>query len=158
MRKNISGFTLMEAVVSMAVIAGVLITAPPMLKWLNQQGVGHAVDQLRSDLQLARVMAINRKQPCAIELNSPDLNQYQNAINRQVVNLDRYRGGVRFLNPGPDGNTLSSRIVFNRQGMSAFTPPQDLFLSDREGRSIYRIRVMMPGGISVYRWNGDRWQ
>ena len=157
MRTRASGFTLLEAMISVAIVVFMVIAAPPVLNWLSKQGVGHAVNQLRSDLQLARMMAINRKQACAIVLNTPDANQYQNSLNRQIVNLGSYRGGVRFLNPGPDGSRSSSQIVFNRQGMSA-GPPADVFLADRKNSSIYRIRVMMPGGISVYRWSGDRWQ
>ncbi len=158
MHKSTRGYTLLEAVITLAILAAVIIMAPPMLKWLGYQGVGHAVDQLRTDLQQARMMAINRKQSCAIVINPPELNQYQNSLNQQVVRLKQYRGGVRFLEEGPDGSSTSTRIAFNRQGMSTSTAAQRFVLSDRENRSIYRIRVMKPGGISVDRWNGDRWQ
>ncbi len=158
LRKRISGFTLMEAMIVLAIMTAVIIAVPPIFNRLGRQGVGHAADQLRSDLQLARMLAINRKQPCAIETNIPQGDQYRNTGNRQVVRLDGYRGGVRFLEEGPDGSDSSGRIVFNRQGMSASALPSDLFLADKAEQSIYRLRVMLPGGISISRWSGSRWQ
>lgn len=154
---KIRGFTLLEVMVVVVIAGTVIFTTPAFLEWFRQQGVTLAVDQLRTDLQLARIMAISKKQQCAILLHSPEDNQYINSLNNKKVLLSGYRGGVHFLNEGPDGRRSASKICFNRQGMSTSVSPQDIFIADREHRSIFRIRIMLPGGISVYRWSANRW-
>jgi len=65
---------------------------------------------------------------------------------------------VTFLERGPDGRVMTPRIVFNRQGMSASAVAQDVFLADRERLAVYRVRVLGPGGIQVFRWSGGEWR
>lgn len=145
----------MEAVVVMGILSAVVIAALPLRSWLQRQGVRLATEQLRCDLQLARLMAINRKRTCSIVMNSPANDQYSNSLSRQMVNLSSYRGGVHFLSKGPDGGVAARDITFNRRGMAMSFGA--VFLSDREESSIYRIRVMLPGGISIFRWSGHDW-
>jgi prepilin-type N-terminal cleavage/methylation domain-containing protein len=151
------GFTLMEVMMVVAIISAVVISVPAFHEWVQRQGVGLAVDQLRADLQLARITAINRKKNCAIVFNSPGPNQYTNSLNHQTVDLAGYRGGVRFLPIGPAGGGAKSQIIFNRQGMSTSASEVDVFLTDQAKHAIYRLRVLGPGGISVARWTGGRW-
>jgi prepilin-type N-terminal cleavage/methylation domain-containing protein len=152
-----SGFTLMEVMMVVAIVSAVVISVPALHAWMQRQGVGLAVDQLRADLQLARIMAINQKETCAIVFNSPGPNQYTNSLNHQTVDLAGYRGGVRFLTIGPAGGSAKTKIAFNRQGMSTSAAEVDVFLTDQVKHAIYRLRVLGPGGISVARWTGGRW-
>ncbi len=156
--RKCSGFTLIEMMIVVAIIAVTIIAVPAMLQWFRYRGVGHATDQLRADLQMARMMAISQKRTCTIRWNHPRPNQYTNLLSKQISLLSIYRGGVHFMVQGPDSRSMSSQFSFNRQGMSTSAVPVDVFLSDRDSLSIYRVRVMAPGGISVYRWNGQRWQ
>ncbi len=155
---RISGFTLIEALVVIAIISTVVISFPPMLQWIRQQGVRHAVEQLQSDLQWARVAAIRQRQTGAVRFNTPGLNQYSVTHNKRSTDLKEYRGGVHFLKQGPDGMKMASEVNFNCQGMSASVIPADIFLSDADSSAIFRIRILLPGGISVYRWTGGHWQ
>lgn len=150
------GFSLLELLIVMGIAALTVISVPPMIHWLNRQGLRHAVEQLRCDLQLARVMAIRRQQTCAVIFNQPGTNQYINSISQKISDLSRYRGGVHFLSPGPDHDAMSSRINYTRRGMS--TPAGDIYVADGDQQNIFRIRVLIPGGISVFRWNGEAWQ
>lgn len=145
-------------IIVLGIITAAIITVPPILNWLRQQGVHNAVVKLQTDLQLARVMAIRHKQSCSLLLNHPRSNQYVNALNGRVSDLNTYRGGVHFLKEGPDGMKMAVEVNFNSRGMSSTVVPADIFLSDRQGMNTYRLRVMLPGGISVYRWDGKRWQ
>jgi Tfp pilus assembly protein FimT len=151
------GFTLLEALLIMTIAGIVMLGAPPVWQWLRTQGPGHAVDQLTADLQLARMTAIRKRTRCALQMNTPGPNQYQNSVSGRITNLSTYRGGSHFLSRGPHGRTMASRVTFNPQGMSTSVVPKDLFVAGRNRRVIYRVRILAPGGISVYRWLNGRW-
>lgn len=142
----------------MAVMAAIVIAIPPIIQWMRYQGVSHATEQLRVDLQLARMMAISKKQTCTVRFNAPGPNQYTNMLSNRYTDLSVYRGGVGFLSQGPDGRMMAEEISFNRHGMSTTVMPVDIFLCGQDRLNPYRIRVLLPGGISVYRWNGRQWQ
>jgi hypothetical protein len=57
---------------------------------------------------------------------------------------------------GPNNDPMSDRINFTRRGMT--TPAADVYLADTDADHIYKIRVLVPGGISIFRWNGTSWQ
>ncbi|MGD9008973.1 MAG: prepilin-type N-terminal cleavage/methylation domain-containing protein [Desulfobacteraceae bacterium] len=152
-----SGFTLLEAAITMAIAGIVMLGAPPVWQWLRTQGPGHAVDQLTADLQLARMTAIRKRTRCALQMNMPGPNQYQNSVSGRITNLSAYRGGIHFLPQGPKGYTMATHVTFNQQGMSTSVVPKDLFVTNRDRRVIYRVRVLAPGGICVYRWSDGRW-
>jgi Tfp pilus assembly protein FimT len=154
---RVAGFTLLETVVVLCIMAAMVIAIPPMLQWLRQQGVHHALEQLQADLQLARVTAIRQKQVCTVRFNAPAANQYVNASNGRTCDLAAYRGKVHFLNPGPDGKKMAAAVNFNSRGMSTSVAASDIFLSDGAGLTTYRIRILLPGGISVDRWDGNNW-
>ena len=155
---RIAGYTLIEAMVVISIIAVVVISIPPMLQWLRMQGVSHAVEQLQADLQLARVAAIRHRQTCAVRFDTPGLNQYSVTHNNRSRDLRVYRGDVHFLRQGPDGMKMAAEVNFNSNGMSTSVVPADIFLSAEDASAIYRIRILLPGGISVYRWIGGHWQ
>jgi type II secretory pathway pseudopilin PulG len=154
---RVAGFTLLETVVVMSISAAIVLAIPPMLQWLRQQGVHHALEQLQADLQLARVTAIRQKQVCTVRFNIPAMNQYVNMSNGRMCDLKAYRGDVHFLNQGPDGKKMAAAVNFNSRGMSTSVAATDIFLADGAGLSTYRIRILLPGGISVDRWNGHDW-
>ena len=155
--KRVQGFTLMEAVMVLAIITATVLCVPAFNVWFQRQGVSLAAEQLRADLQLARIMAINQKKNCAIVINAAKPNQYRNSLNRQTTDLASYRGGVGFLTVGPDKDDAKTQITFNCQGMSTSAAAVNLFLTDQEKHAIYRVQVRGPGGISVARWQGGGW-
>jgi Tfp pilus assembly protein FimT len=153
--KHVLGFTMLEAFIVIAIIAMSIISVPAFYVWFKGQGAGLAADQLRADLQQARIMAVNQRRTCAVAFNSPDADQYTNTINQRVTLLSGYRGGVRFLDQGPDGAAAASHIAFNSQGMSTSVAARFVFLADEEGQAIYRVRMLGPGGRQVSRWGGE---
>ena len=157
MKKHCPAFTLLETLIVMAIIAVVMLSAPPFWNWLKFQGIGHAVDQLSADLHLARIMAVRRKTQCTLQFNTPGPNQYANLLDGRTADLAVYRGGIRFMTQGPDGRAMAARVKFNPQGMSTTVIPLDVFITDQGELNIYRVRVMCPGGITTDRWINGRW-
>jgi prepilin-type N-terminal cleavage/methylation domain-containing protein len=155
MKQN-AGFTLIETMIVAAILMTVIIGTPAIYAWLNRQGVGMAVDHMRAELQLARMMAIDRNRTCSVVLNFPESGQYVNSLNLQMVDLKGYRGGVHFLQIGPDGGKACERINFTRRGMAV--PAGMIYLASQNKSVIYRLRVLAPGGVSVYHWNGRGWR
>lgn len=146
-----TGFTIFELVVVMAVMAIMLLTViPSTMAWLNEQGVRQAVEQLRSDLQQARMAAINQRQNCTITFNNPGANQYTVSLSNKTVDLSRYRGQVALLATGPDGVAASPQVTFNRRGLANSS---QVFITNATGQSIFRIQVSSSGGVSVRTWS-----
>lgn len=155
--KAVQGFTLLEAVMVLAIMSMVVICVPSLHGWFQGQGVGLAAERLRADLQLARIMAINQKRNCAIVFNDPQPNQYRNSLDQRTVDLNTYRGGVGLLTIGPDKQSARTQIAFNSQGMSTSAAAVNIFLADQAQHAIYRVQVRAPGGISVARWQSGDW-
>jgi Tfp pilus assembly protein FimT len=155
---RITGFTLIEALVVVAIIGTIVITIPPIFNWLNRQGVRHAVEQLQADLQLSRVAAIRQGQNCTVRFNFPGANQYFiDPLNRRS-DLAAYRGNVHFMKQGPDGQKMTPQVSFNCRGMHTTVVPAEIILGDDDGSVTYRIEILQPGGISVYRWSDGQWR
>ncbi len=152
---RISAFTLMELLVVIFILSVMMVSVLSIKTFLRPKGVQLAVEQLRADLRLARLMAINNKKSCAIRFNQPQKNQYTNSINGKSSSLEKFRGGVCFLKNGPDGGKMNSTIIFQRRGMARSLG--DVYLSDTARSRIYKVRVTVPGNISVYSWNGNDW-
>lgn len=155
-RFGFKGFSLVESMVVMAIVSIAVLVVPAMLLWLRMQGVSHAAAQIQADIQLARVMAIRRKQCCTLRFNAPRINQYTNNGNGARTDLRAYRGNVHFLAHGPDGAKMAGELSFNSRGMSRTVAPVDVFISDGQGMSTYRLRVLQPGGVTVQRWRKDK--
>jgi prepilin-type N-terminal cleavage/methylation domain-containing protein len=150
------GFTSIELLIVLAIVT-IAFAIPALYSYFNYQSVGLAADRLRGDLQLARIMAINRKKTCAIVLNHSAPQGYVNSLSQQIVDFSGYRGKVDFMLQGPDGRKAASRIAFNRMGRSTSAADVNVYLADGTATKIYRIRVAGMGGITVMRWNGTHW-
>ena len=158
MDRRASGASLIEVLMVLAVIATISITIPSYLISMHQQGAGHAVNKLRADLQRARVLAVKEKKECAVAFNSPGDNQYATTLNQRISDLTAYKGGVYFMPRGPDGGVMTAKIAFNRKGMSTTIAPGNIYIANKSQSSIYRVRILPPGGIFVHRWNGEKWK
>ena len=158
MNSTIHGFTLIELMIVIAILCSIIISVPPLLKMIEKNGVVRAVELLRSDLQLARLMAINKKNDSIVNFCVNGNQYYRRNTDNQTVYLSKYRGGVSFLKTGPDGKEMAKKIAFNKQGMSMSVVPANIYMSNRDLTRIFRIRVMLAGGIAVFEWNNNTWQ
>jgi hypothetical protein len=69
------------------------------------------------------------------------------------MNLGQYVGGVVFTgNPDGGSDVFSLNVTFDARGLSA---PSQVYLTNQDNQSIYRIQVSAAGGISLRRWDGS---
>jgi type IV fimbrial biogenesis protein FimT len=150
-RSAASGFTLMELIIGIAIVAVIVSAAmPTMLDWMRQRGVRDAADQLAMDLQRAKLLAIKHNTNCTITINSPGPDQYTISIINEVVDLRRFAGAVKFTNsPDPSATWVTFTPHSVCQDFGSF------FLSDQNRR--FRVRVSAAGGISVHLNSGGQW-
>lgn len=149
------GFSLIEMMFILFLASLIVISIPSMHRYFKRQGVQLAVEQLCVDLQLSRLIAIKKKKNCSLQLNRPRQAQYTNSITGAIVNLSDFRGGVQFLDEGPDGGVLSEEITYQRRGMAPSFG--SIYIADESLSRIYWVQVLMAGGVSVSFWDGEKW-
>ena len=147
-----SGFTLIELVIVMSIMAALLaVAAPPMINWVRGRGARDAAFQMSMDLQRARMLAIQRGVNCSIMIDTPGPNQYTISIINEVMDLGRYRGTVVFSN-APD---ISDPVItFTPQGVCQI--PGMFYLSDQNRR--FRVRATVAGAVSVHWDSSGQWK
>jgi prepilin-type N-terminal cleavage/methylation domain-containing protein len=162
-RVSSGGFTIIEIVIAVAIVAIIagFAAGGGMRSWLIQRGLSEAVEQLRGDLQRAKLLAIKEHANCTITLNQPAVDQYTVSLNNQVVNLNRYRGGVIFTGPSAVGTPV---ITFTPWGtaITAVCADAEVHLTNGAGvaaaaTGMYRLRVSGSGSITKQIWGGANW-
>jgi prepilin-type N-terminal cleavage/methylation domain-containing protein len=145
------GFTLMELMIGLAIIAiiAAMAVGGGMRGWLEQRGLSTAVEQLRGDLQRAKLLAIRQQAPCTLTIDTPALNQYTISLNNQVIRLSDYRGNVTFV----AGSTAV--ITFNPWGIC--NAGNIMLTSTANSTTVYRLRTSGAGGLSKQVRVGGNW-
>jgi type II secretion system protein H len=142
LKSGSAGFTLMELMVVIAIIAIIVgIATPSMMGYMRQRGVREAADQLAMDMQRAKMLAIARNANCAIVIDAAN-NRYLNSLTNEIVEMARFRGGVTFAAPLID----PPQVTFTPQGICS--DPGDIFLTNADGVVPLRVRTTLAGGIS----------
>ena len=146
-----NGFSLLELMIVLAILAIIagFASSSGIRSWLTQRGLSTAVEQLRSDLQRAKVLAIKEHTNCSLNINTPAGNQYTITLNNQVIDLGNYRGQVTF-EPASDPG-----ITFTPWG--SCTATAQFQLTNQANTALYRLRISAAGGISKQVWNGANW-
>ena len=123
--RNTAGFTLLEMLVVIAIIAVVVtITVPAMMRPSDRLLLGNTLGDIRSVLQLTRSAAIvtNHEQVFVIDTKERSYrssvikeHSFSAAIDATVKvaepeRLSPYRGGIRFF---PDGSSTGGELVLS---------------------------------------------
>lgn len=151
MKKSDRGFTIIELMIVIAVIAILGLGAVPAIRGMvNKGGSQYAADELYSAIMLARMRAVRNNQWTNITFNVPGVDQYTIQWSGEVVNLAKHRSNPTFirspraLDPAP-----IPMITFSPQGFA--TVSGNVYLND-EFNQIYRIETTYPGITTVKRW------
>lgn len=158
-RASSQGFTMIELVIALAIIAIIagFATAGGTRNWLVERGLSTALEQLRGDMQRAKLLAIKRHASCTITLNTPAADQYTISLSNQVVDLATYRGNVVFTGPAmgvltftftPWGTCTAGEIQLTNHANGSPAP-----IPANNDTKFYRLRTSASGGISKQVWS-----
>ncbi|MBT8367204.1 MAG: prepilin-type N-terminal cleavage/methylation domain-containing protein, partial [Deltaproteobacteria bacterium] len=69
--RNVNGFTLVEALTVISLLACIsTLAAPNLINWLNRAKLNGAVNNLKGDLELAKLTAIQENGPVAVNFTA----------------------------------------------------------------------------------------
>ena len=140
MRKQ-SGFTLIELIIVIVILSALAaIITPNLINWLPKYRFKGAARDLYSNLQLAKMAAINNSANCTITYSSTGYT-IAGAMTATVVLADEWGSNVRF-SPTPGA------ITFNSRGQVP-GGESDAYLSNADASIRYRIRVLISGVIQL---------
>ena len=150
------GFTLIELMVVLAIIAVLGGVAVFSIHFNRKAGVQYAADELFGAIQNARMRAVRENQGCSITFNSPQPNQYQISLNNEVVDLSKYRGNVTFGN-SPNAVDLppAAQLIFTPQGFA--TTFGNVYLNSGVDNTWYHVETTYAGICRINRWTGAGW-
>lgn len=172
------GMTLMELMTVMAIIAVIgMITIPGVISWVPKYRLKSAALAFFSDVQTARMRAVQDKQAYAIVCNDT-AGTYQliaggvGGTVEKTVTLSDFGSGVSFgtgdatVNPSGGGlpsdgisyvsGTDDNTIVFNTRGM--VTSTGDVYLQNNRQASYVIGTPTIAGAIRLRRWAGASWE
>lgn len=175
MRKH-SGFTTVELLVVMALIAIIAaIATPNFIGWLPKYRLRSATQDLYTNLQLAKLGAIKHNNDWAIFFDTA-ANSYSiisdydgdgQAVEK-TVNLSSYKSGIGFGHgnatqdipgdsfPADDVSYSDNTAVFNPRGLADHLGYVYLDNDDETTRAVGT--PYLGGGIVLRAWMGSNWQ
>jgi hypothetical protein len=155
-RISARGFTLIELLLAMAFMVAVAVLAIPAISGMVTNFSGNrAADELVSELHVARSLAVRHGVNATVTFDDPAVGQYTvtwgNPVQVRVLDLARFRGGIRFENnpPLPESPPVAG-IVFAPTGLAAINPVGwgNVYITDRDNTEDLCIEVTLAGAIS----------
>lgn len=167
-KENPPGFTLIELMVALAIIAIMMVAAVPAVNsYMSRHALQYASDELYGDIQLARMRAARNNQQCKIQFNVPAANQYSiidvgndgaDIGTFKVGDLTKFRNNITFCNSPAGGDPPPyATLQFLPQGIvdlaiSAPANNNSVYLTNQANDVFYRLLVSAAGGTGVDRW------
>jgi len=139
---NYSGFTLVELIVTIAIVAILTaVSVPNLLSWIPERRLTRAAGELYGNMQFARLTAIKTREDCTVAF--PSAGQYTISIPGQTIktiNLSTYKSGITF-------NPLPASIIFTPRGLSSAGGTADL--TNAGNTETYRASIFISGFIRL---------
>lgn len=155
------GFTLIELLLAMAFMVAMAVLAIPAISGMVTNFSGNrAVDELISELHVARSLAVRHGVNATVTFDDPAVGQYTvtwgNPAQVRVLDLTRFRGGIRFENapPLPESPPVAG-IVFAPTGLAAINPVGwgNIYITDSDNTEDLCIEITLAGAISQKTFN-----
>jgi type IV fimbrial biogenesis protein FimT len=175
MMKKQSGFTMIEVVVVMALIAiAATVAIPTFTVWLPNYRLRAATNDLYANLQLAKSGAVRDHGEWAVQFDTVN-NSYglfsnwleANQALVKTVDLSDYGSGVAFghgnatddvpagANPISDDITYGGDVaVFNMRG----TCSAGYVYLDNSRNNTFAVGSLSSGAVRMRRWSGSTWE
>lgn len=168
-----NGFTLIETVVVVAIIAILLaIAIPAILTWLPNYRLKSAAQNLYSDMQLAKMQAVKSNTTKTVVFKESE-KKYEKPDGTSVFFEETYNKDVWYGNGNAtkevDGGSFGGdpityagpddRVVFNSRGMTNNTGNGGsgfVYLTNKKGTA-YAVGSRSSGVILLKKWNGTNW-
>jgi type IV fimbrial biogenesis protein FimT len=178
--KRSHGFTLLELLVTMAVLAILLtIALPGFSRWLPSYRLKGAARDVFSNLQLARMTAIKERAECAVVFDTTAAH-YQiilggtgadadraygtggNDVVVKTVTFSEYGSGVNYgvgVSTAISGSTNlnGSAVVFNPRGFINASSGGYIYLQNNRD-ACFATGVSTSGSILLRKWTGSQWR
>ena len=139
-----SGFTLIELMIGVAIIGIASVLAiPNYVEWKARHDLREAVSEFSSNLNLARVVAMNRNRQATvtIQLVGGLINVSGSAGGTPIFSTQTLNGNVTGL---PGGTT---NVLFSSMGLSKAAANQVIQIVNTRG-VVYSVSVMPSGKVT----------
>ena len=141
-----SGFTLIEVMIVVAIIGiASALAIPSYVEWKARHDLREAVSEISTELNLARVVAMNRNRQATVTIQ---LNAVTSLIDVSGIAGGAPIFGTQTLNgnvPGLPGGLTN--VVFSSMGLSTAAANQVIQIANTRGL-VYSVSVMPSGKVT----------
>jgi prepilin-type N-terminal cleavage/methylation domain-containing protein len=140
--KKESGFSLVELIISIAIISILVTIAVPMfVQWIPKQRTKSAAQDLYSNLQRAKVSSIQSGVDTAVTFTTgPDA--YQIARLNTAITLGDYGSGVQYV-----AAPATATVTFNSRGFC--DNEVTVSITNDTNSATFQVTVLTSGVVSV---------
>ena len=160
--KKESGFSIVELMVSMAIIGVLSAMSVPSLKaWSRNYNVQSAALDLYAHMHVAKLGAVKENRAWMINFNPDGLSGYQvqTSAGKTVKTVDfhaKYNSDIQYADPTTTKTFDASSIAFRPNGLSG---TGYAYISNKSKSSYYRVGMLYAtGSIKIEKWNGAQWE
>lgn len=166
--KKESGFSIVDLIITMAIIGIISVTAIPSLKeWSKNYNVQSAAMDLYSHMQAAKLGSIKENKEWSINFAPEGIVGYQvihkvNNVDQAVKTVDfgkRYNGEIQYAHPTETTSYDAPTISFLPNGLIKTTNVGYVYISNKSKSSYYRVGMpYASSSVKIEKRDGTQWK